>query len=1206
MQIKSMFAKDIDRHISGVIQVGHEDEADVRQELEEYVLTDELRENLDKFLDAYLDASEHPSEAIGVWISGFFGSGKSHFLKMLSYLLGNQVVAGKTAFDYFRPKLADDPSLLAKLERACAVACQSILFNVERKSRKKDDRAILEVFASVFFESLGFSRDVKLALLEREIDGLGHTEEFRAAWERETGKPWVQSRKTYRMKTEALARALKTVPELDMTDKASVQAWLKASEDFTPEVLVEMVSEYLERKSEEVGEPFRIAFCVDEIGQYIGDDSSLMLSLQTIVEEFGSKCPGRAWVMVTSQQAIDDVTKNIAANDFSKIQGRFNTRIKLSSTSAAEVIRRRVLEKTSVATETLAAEYASKEQVLKNLFTFERAKSDLVGYRDEADFCAVYPFVSYQFPLLQSAYDGVRRHGSSGKHMSSAARSMLSSFQEAAQAVEEDDETTLVPFWRFYDTLSEFLEAYVTEVVARCERAATMESARVRPEDARVLKLLFLLKYVDKDMAANLNNLAILMAESVDPDLSALRQSVQDSLDRLYADNYVDKSGDTYLFLTDEEQDIAREINETDAEPSDVLRLMQTALFDDIYDQRKVTLNKNVFGIAGYVDETLCFGKAGEGLTLRIATEAYPLERRSVEDVILRSSDGGGECIVLLPEKMGYYENLQLAARIARYANGDHGSFTETQTAILVNKQAEARSLKKRACDQLRDAIAGARFFVSGNEVKAEGSTARAKVENALHQLIGRRFSKLRYITTNYAEAELPGILDKPEGMTDVDNQRAVDDIESYLQASMARHQNVSMAQIRQAYTKAPRGWREEDICACVLELLRARKAELFRAGAPMPIDNYPQVVRSLMNRSESEKIEVRVRVALDPKLMRRAQDAYKEFADTNIPPVGEDDLEVRLRECLHERRESLRRHLDYEYRLRPNYPGRETVEDGVVLLGKLLSHKGRAEFLTAVAKHDDELADLAEGLVSVDQFWGAQQKIFDKALSLKERLADDLDAVVEKDEQAADALRRIDVVLTSQKPQVQELPELCETVEGVHEAILVRARNEAKSAAAKTFADLATHAKERGVGDHFSVRLKGEQRQHEQLLDACGLVTQVDSARLKLGDVESADYCDIDAEVRRRARRKAAGQGEDTVPQAVTSGHGATGKGTNAGPVGVEPSPRRFDVVKVSRAAHMKLRTLTSEEDVDAYVQKVAAELKAALKGHDGIQLIN
>ena len=442
MRIQDMFERDINRDINGVVKVAQEDDASLEQELSEYVITRELAGHFATFFDAYERALDVPTDKIGVWISGFFGSGKSHFLKMLSYLLTNREVAGNTALDYFRGKF-EDGMVAAKVDRCAHVPTESILFNVDNKAVGEKDADVLKrTFARVFYDHLGFyGEDLKLARLEQFVDSRGKTDAFRAAFARLNGEGWLDARAEYDFFSDDVIAAL---VEADVMSGEEAQRWFDGSDraDFSIERLTDEIRGYAEARAAQSGGQFRLLFMVDEIGQFIGGDTNLMLNLQTIVEELGSKCSGRVWVMVTSQEAIDEVT-TVAGNDFSKIQGRFNTRLSLSSSSADEVIKRRVLAKTPDATSLLAMQYGQSSAVLRNLFTFEGAVSDLHGYDGAEDFAETFPFADYQFTLMQKVMTELRKHGSSGKHLSSGERSMLSGFQEAAQRVEERDENAL-------------------------------------------------------------------------------------------------------------------------------------------------------------------------------------------------------------------------------------------------------------------------------------------------------------------------------------------------------------------------------------------------------------------------------------------------------------------------------------------------------------------------------------------------------------------------------------------------------------------------------------------------------------------------------------------------------------------------------------------------------------------------------------------
>ena len=176
--LKKLYAKDIEREIQGVIKV--DDESYVSQELEEYVVTDELLKYFHSFFEAYNAGINGNTEKMGVWISGFFGSGKSHFLKIISYLLENKIVNGKAAVDYFDDKI-EDKMLLADIKRAGSIPTDVILFNIDSKTENSNGTKdkILDVFEKVFNEKMGLSITPFVAEIERYIISQGKYEEFK-------------------------------------------------------------------------------------------------------------------------------------------------------------------------------------------------------------------------------------------------------------------------------------------------------------------------------------------------------------------------------------------------------------------------------------------------------------------------------------------------------------------------------------------------------------------------------------------------------------------------------------------------------------------------------------------------------------------------------------------------------------------------------------------------------------------------------------------------------------------------------------------------------------------------------------------------------------------------------------------------------------------------------------------------------------------
>src|SRR5690625_2878805 len=557
MLLKEMFAKDIDRDIRGVIKADQTNEEDVYQELNEYVVTKELHKHFSKFYENYLKGVDGKTDKVGVWISGFFGSGKSHFLKILSYLLKNDPVKGEEPIDFFENKISD-PLVYANMKRTADVPTETILFNIDSKSpldNKSKEDAILRVLLKVFYEHRGYYGDNPVvAELEKYLDEEGSLEAFKDKYETVAEEPWLNRRHSFYFDTHYVKEAL--INAIDMTEEA-VDNWLNYGAE-NIEVSIEKfahdVKKYIDTK-----EPnFHLVFLIDEIGQYIGDRRDLMLNLQTVTENLGAICGGRAWVMVTSQESIDSIVK-VKGDDFSRIQGRFDTRLSLSSISVDEVIQKRVLEKKDYVTDTLKAIHAEKGAILRNVINFTSdSRADLLGYSDEIEFANVYPFVPYQFNLLQSVFEQVRKHGSSGKHLSEGERSMLSAYREAGMRYMEEEQGTLIPFHAFYDTISEFLQPIVSRVI---ERAAANPKLHDDPFHVNLLKVLFMIKYVE-EIPSNIDNLATLMVSHIDEDKLELKEKINVSLRKLVSQTLIQRHGEHYIFLTDDEQDINREIGQ--------------------------------------------------------------------------------------------------------------------------------------------------------------------------------------------------------------------------------------------------------------------------------------------------------------------------------------------------------------------------------------------------------------------------------------------------------------------------------------------------------------------------------------------------------------------------------------------------------------------------------------------------------------------
>ncbi len=272
MQIREMFAKPINREIQGVIIVGQGEETNVSQELEEYVVTRELQKHFADFFEAYKKGIIGNTNEIGVWISGFFGSGKSHFLKILSYILDNKEIDGKKAIDFFeKDHKISDAMVLADMKLAAETPTDVVLFNIDSKSdsnSKQNKDAIVNVFLKVFNEMRGLY------------------EAFKEAFEDEYGSGWEDSRHKFDFIQDDVVEAL---VKIGFMSEVAARNWCeKATENYriSIEDFAKRVKAYINKK----GNNHHVVFMVDEVGQYIGDDSNLMLNLQTVREELSKEC----------------------------------------------------------------------------------------------------------------------------------------------------------------------------------------------------------------------------------------------------------------------------------------------------------------------------------------------------------------------------------------------------------------------------------------------------------------------------------------------------------------------------------------------------------------------------------------------------------------------------------------------------------------------------------------------------------------------------------------------------------------------------------------------------------------------------------------------------------------------------------------------------------------------------------------------------
>ncbi len=1174
MKIQNMFKNDINRDINGVIKVAQDDEKSLHQELSEYIITKELRRHFATFFDNYTKAIDQPTDKMGVWISGFFGSGKSHFLKMLSYLLTNKKVSNQNAVDYFENKF-DDSMMYAMIKKSVSVPTESILFNIDIEGPiNKDKTAVLRVFTKVFYNHCGYyGEDLKIAKLERFIDKQGKTNEFREVFEQINGGNWLETRDSYAFFEDDIVEVLKVV--LGMSETAA-RNWFNSEEngDMSIKQLVTEIKEYVDNK----GKNFRLLFMVDEVGQYIGDDGDLMINLQSIVEELGAKCRGKVWVMVTSQEAIDSIVK-ISGDDFSKIQGRFNTRLSLSSSSVDEVIKKRVLAKTDDAEQLLDMVYEKEYAVLKNLFTFNNPILDIKGYSNGSEFTSTFPFVPYQFIVIQKVLAEIRKHGNSGKHLSGGERSMLSGFQEAAQEFQYKDENALVPFYKFYNTVHTFLESPIRRVIDRCQTAADNNDG-IEQEDVSVLKLLYLVRYID-DIKANINNIAILMVDDIRTDKIALREKIKNSLERLLVQNYIARNGDTYAFLTDEEQDIAIDIKNTVVDSSTIVQSIGQTIYSDIFPTKKYKYKKYDFAYDQYVDETL-IGSASGGMRLRIITVASDYYNTSEQKLIM-DSQINNEAIVILSNEAPYFEELEQAMKIRKYVKQRNISqLPESIQDIIRKRQQQARNLEDRATNYIEKAILTAKFYIHGEKIEIKSGSVRDILDAALRNLVESVYNKLNMVNSFVdSDADILQILNSKSheiGIigTGTNNEYALNEISQWLELQSQKMLPTSMGDVQRRYGAIPYGWREIDIAAMIANLIAQQKISI-RYGGVLISKEERRLVDYLRKKSEIDKASVTRRIAPSEDLIRKSVDFLREYLGAMDIPTDEDGLIYYVTDTFTKRLTHYETLIESEYS-RENYPQKEIVDEAYKLMQDILSQrKDNVALLNRMIQKQDALFDSAEVMEEIETFFKTQKVIFDSAKKLLKDIRTERDYYATEME-ASSAIREIASILTSPKPypRIKELSELMQKFKMVRNTLLELKREEVNGIIIQCMGDIHTLA-------GWSMRAEEHVRKSDDYFK-----------KKKQEVIESDSLTVLDAMITQMLNYK------DTICKHIeftVNDVPAIDKGTN-----VDRKPQK--VVTVRRYDICPVKRIQNKEDIDKYVETIREKLYEALEENDGIQI--
>ncbi len=1206
MKIRDMFYKGIDREINGVIKVGQKDKENVYQELDEYVVTEELNKYMNRFFDAYKRGLTGRIDRMGVWISGFFGSGKSHFLKILSYILSDKVVVNPedgtqhTASSFFLDGVkVTDKKLQEKIREAASYSSDTdvILFNVDSKSAsdsKTNKEAIKDVFMKVFNDYLGYCGSIPfLADFERKLDDSGKYQLFKDKFFEIYGSSWEEAREDYYFIQDEIIEA---VSDLGIMSEDAAKNWA-ANAEGSYSFSIDQFADYVRRYCAKKGDNHHVVFLVDEIGQYIADDSKLMVNLQTVAEDLGTACQGKVWIAVTSQQDIDSITKTMG-DDFSKIQGRFNTRVSLTSADVAEVIRKRILYKKDDAAAILRDLYNQNESVIKNIITFSEGTPHMPLYENADDFAEVYPFIPYQFKLLGDVLTSIRQYSSSGKHMADGERSMLALFKEAAQKYEDEREGLLVPFNAFYSAVDDFIDHTHRIVITTASR-----NPRLDAFDVELLKVLFMIKHVNS-FKGDVENLTTLMISRISEDTLELKKKVEVSLRKLCDELLVQKNGDRYVFLTNEEQEAENAIRSIYIDPTDTVNHIAQVAFEDVIvlpNNKYKYSNRYQFSFNTKIDDRFYKNNSANGITLHLLT-AYSGEEDDLALGMLSAQEKS--VVVRMSDHYPYLTETESMKKIEAFLNKPELTALTDYEVIQANKRKERAEIAKRVKDFVRMALETSDIYVNGEKVSTKSKDVTSRINEAFEKLVGSVYSKLKDMETEPAASDIQDLLRKTKTQMTLDlpgmkepNSDALNEVIDAIRYAGRTGAKFSMKAALDKFMAAPYGYIEEDVEYLVAALYKSGKISLkmnsvIYSPASTSADD---AFKYLTRREFREKILLELKEVPQNAWVQSVKNIIHDFFGRTVLTDDTDSLMRDFRSYSTNKKDKLEDVLKEDYGKDSPLPGKALLEKAIRLMDTVLAINDPMTFYKRVHELYDDFEEVADQMVDLNGFLdGPQKEKYLKAYRTLQFYEASKNYI--SDEKIIDYARQIQRIMTLAEPYsfIKKLEE--------YDELLARSIVDMLDADAKRIEpDL--YADERLVKDAiipdrpYADRLKEKfAKKFRELHDKLDHANDM----AKLNGIPAESSALVQNCLNEISREEAAYQ-ESLIPPEPPKGGG--------GDKTVDPKPPVKPVVRqkpvsIRTLTHNKTYSIKNEADVDTFLQEMRKALLNELSSDTIIRL--
>lgn len=911
-QIKTLFARDIYRRIEEVIKVDQTDEEVLKDEIAEYVVTDAIRHHYEDVFERYRETPNKPHEGIAVWVSGFFGSGKSSFAKMLGLSIENRDVAGEPAGQRFAQRTGNPK--LEVLLRAIheQIPTHAVIFDVSTdRGIRSGNQTLTEIMYGLFLQSLGYAKDLDLSELEITLEEQGQLQRFEDEYRKIFDKEWNQEKGKV---VFALSEASRVLNSLDSATYPSADSWVKAVKnktDINPGKLAERATELMKRR----GAGKSLMFVVDEVGQFVARDVDKMLDLQAIVQNLGVKGRGKHWIVVTSQEKLGELVSGLDDRkiELARLMDRFPLQVHLEPSDISEVTSKRVLAKKADAQEQLGKLF---DEHRGRLLEHTRLTADIkLPALSRDGFVDLYPLLPYQVDLIIQVVSGLRTQGGASKHVGGANRTIIKLAQQLLTnpgvSLADDQVGALARLDQVYDLVEGNIGSEVRGKISAIAKKVDHPLAQA------VAKAICLLQSI-KTVHGTAENIAGALHTSVLAD-SRLAE-VKEALRILEAAHEVRLGDRGYRIPTPAEDDWERTRMGISAKPGDMHRIYGEALNAFWQPQPSHTLlDTRLFkaGLAIHGREAV----AGEiPFHIHVADIGKPFEDLAAE---LRSrSQQERKCVfwavaltdTIARETEELHRSKEMLARKEREARtADETALIGEEKLRLRRHQDELRRLLKNAC------LAGNVYF-RGND-RSPGDRA-VEVGRAASEILGAALPDVfeRYkeaaAKPNEARKALDALLaaDNLSGLTSVFSELGLlkteqgrtvfnsdsgplSEVLSRIEARANYGETASGRYLTEELAQEPFGWDFEVVRLLVLCLLRAGKVEATSKGQVIESATSLEAKDAFSNNNLFRQAAFRPKKGIEFEELVRAAEAFRDTFGSEVRELSASAIAAELRE---------------------------------------------------------------------------------------------------------------------------------------------------------------------------------------------------------------------------------------------------------------------------------------------------------------------